>query len=176
MTESHYSSNVMSSPTKSVSSVKSYTKKKRRRSSAAKKEIEFVRSVSSGSSGIESMSSLVGHSTSSPLSSSSKLDEHDQPILKSYLRLQQTICTQCSNCQKCDDLVRNTAISLDHNKEKSKKTHKKKRSSPRRGSSKPRPTNNGLSSDRYNSVSIPTGSMTIGMRRQIDKLMVAIEG
>ncbi|CBY22430.1 unnamed protein product [Oikopleura dioica] len=108
MTESHYSSNMMSSPTKSVSSVKSYTKKKRRRSSAAKKEIEFVRSVSSGSSGIESMSSLDGHSTSSPLSSSSKED--------------------------------------------------------------------GLSSDRYNSVSIPTGSMTIGMRRQIDKLMVAIEG
>lgn len=88
MTESHYSSNMMSSPTKSVSSVKSYTKKvgikllaeqdwtlnfkKRRRSSAAKKEIEFVRSVSSGSSGIESMSSLDGHSTSSRRSSSSK--------------------------------------------------------------------------------------------------------
>jgi len=176
MTESHYSSNIMSSPTKSISSVKSYTKKKRRRSSAAKKEIEFVRSVSSGSSGIESMSSLDGHSTSTRRSSSSKLDEHEQPILKSYLRLQQSICTQCSNCQKCDDLVRNTSISLDENKENAKKATKKKRSSSRRGSSMPKPSYNSLSSDRYNAVSSPTRSMTIGMRRQIDKLMVAIEG
>lgn len=176
MTESHYSSNMMSSPAKSVSSVKSYTKKKRRRSSAAKKEIEFVRSVSSGSSGIESMSSLDGHSTSSRRSSSSKLDEYDQPILKSYLRLQQTICSQCSNCNKCDELVRNTSISLDENKENAKKTPRKKKTSSRRGSSMPRPSYNGLPSDRYNSVSDPTRSMTIGMRRQIDKLMVAIEG
>ncbi|CAG5112206.1 Oidioi.mRNA.OKI2018_I69.chr2.g6448.t1.cds [Oikopleura dioica] len=143
MTESHYSSNLMA-PTKSVSSIKSSTKKKRRRSSAAKKEIEFVRSVSSGSSGIESMSSLDGHSTGSGIcSSNSKLEEYEQPILKSYLRLQQTICTQCSDCTKCEELVRNTPISLHEDKENrrgSTTSSKSGKKSRRRGSSMPRPT------------------------------------